>query len=97
MKRTKKKPQSASAPLHVVPKQDPEGLRACFAENSQILLPMLDLIQNTRASIDELMHEAGRSLVEQLLVISATEVAGEKHPGPEAARSAGTARSKARL
>ena len=81
MKRTKKKPQSASAPLHVVPKQDPEGLRACFAENSQLLLPMLDLIQNTRASIDELMHEAGRSLVEQLLVISATEVAGEKHPG----------------
>jgi putative transposase len=81
MKRTKKKPQSASAPLHVVPKQDPDGLRACFAENSQLLLPMLDLIQNTRASIDELMHEAGRSLVEQLLVISATEVAGEKHPG----------------
>ncbi len=65
----------------MVPKQDPAGLRACFAENSQLLLPVLDLIQNTRASIDELMHEVDRSLVEQLLAISATEVAGEKHPG----------------
>jgi len=81
MKRTKKKPQSASAPLNIVTKQNEDRLRACFAENSQLLLPMLDLLQNTRASINELMHEAGRGLVEQLLVISATEVAGEKHPG----------------
>jgi hypothetical protein len=27
------------------------------------------------------MHEAGRGLVEQLLVLSAIEVAGDKHPG----------------
>jgi hypothetical protein len=81
IKRTNKKPQSASARLNIVTKQNEDRLRACFAENSQLLLPMLDLLQNTRASINELMHEAGRGLVEQLLVISATEVAGEKHPG----------------
>jgi len=67
--------------LNIVAKQSEDRLRACFAENSQLLLPMLDLIQNTRTSIDELMYDAGRSLVEQLLVISATEVAGDKHPG----------------
>lgn len=66
MKRTKKNHQSASVPFSVVSKQDPDRLKACFAENSQLLLPLLDLVQNTRTSIDELMHEAGRSLVEQL-------------------------------
>lgn len=81
MKPTKKKAPKASAPLNIVAKQNEDRLRACFAENSQFLLPMLDLIQNTRTSIDELMYDAGRSLVEQLLVISATEVAGDKHPG----------------
>jgi hypothetical protein len=46
-------------------------------------LPLLDLVQNTRTSIDELMHEAGRSLVEQLLMLSAMEIAGDKHPGKQ--------------
>lgn len=82
MKRTKK--PRAAAPLHVVSKQDPDGLQACLAEGGQMLLPLLDMIQNTRASINELMHEAGRSLVEQLLVLSAMEVAGGKHPGRSA-------------
>ena len=81
MKPGKKKAPKASAPLNIVAKQNEDRLRACFAENSQLLLPILDLIQKTRASIDELMYDAGRGLVEQLLVISATEVAGEKHPG----------------
>jgi hypothetical protein len=48
--------------LNIVVKQNEDRLRACFAENSQLLLPMLDLIQNTRTSIDELMYEVGRSL-----------------------------------
>ncbi len=81
MKPTRKKAPKASAPLNIVARQNEDRLRACFAENSQLLLPMLELIQNTRTSIDELMYDAGRSLVEQLLVISATEVAGDKHPG----------------
>jgi putative transposase len=83
MKRTKKNHQSANVPFSVMSKQDPDGLKACFAENSQLLLPLLDLVQNTRTSIDELMHDAGRSLVEQLLVLSAMEIAGDKHPGKQ--------------
>ena len=77
MKRTKKTALKASAPVNIVARQNEDRLRACFAENSQLLLPMLDLLQNTRASINELMHEAGRGLVEQLLVISAAEVADQ--------------------
>jgi hypothetical protein len=81
MKPTKKSRHSASVPFSVVAKQDADALKACFAENSEMLLPLLELMQNTRTTIDELMHEAGRGLVEQLLVLSAIEVAGDKHPG----------------
>ena len=42
---------------------------------------MLELIEDARASFDELMSEAARTFVEQLLVLSAEEVAGGKHPG----------------
>ncbi len=46
-----------------------------------MLLPLLALVQDAKASIDELMSDAARAFVEQLLVISAQEVAGAKHAG----------------
>lgn len=58
-----------------------EELRAALAGQGQALLPMLELIENAQASIDELMDDAARTLVEQLLVISAQERAGAKHRG----------------
>ena len=42
---------------------------------------MLELIENAKATIDSLMNQAGARFVEQLLVLSAQEVAGDKHPG----------------
>ena len=68
--------------LAVVGQDDIAGaVRAAFADQGQVLLPMLELVENARASIDELMSEAARGFVEQLLVLSAQEVAGAKHPG----------------
>lgn len=68
--------------LALVGQDDVAGaVRAAFADQGQVLLPMLDLIENARTSIDELMSEAARGFVEQLLVLSAQEVAGAKHPG----------------
>lgn len=58
-------------------------MNACFAENSQLFLPLLDLVQNTHTSIEESLQEAGRGLVEQLLMLSAMEIAGYKHPGKQ--------------
>ncbi|MEX3548043.1 MAG: transposase, partial [Burkholderia sp.] len=81
MKPTKKPNRRADAELRVVGKQEHEALRAGLAEQAQLLLPMLELIQNTRISVDELMYDAGRALVEQLLMVSAGEVADEKHAG----------------
>ena len=62
-------------------KQDKQGLAACFADQGQVLLPLLELVEDAKASIDELMSDAARSFVEQLLVLSAQEVAGTRHPG----------------
>ena len=68
--------------LAIVGQEDIAGaVRAVFAEQGQVLLPLLDLIENARASSDELMNGAARGFVEQLLVLSAQEVAPAKHPG----------------
>lgn len=42
---------------------------------------MLELIEDARASADELMADAARGFVEQLPVHWARERAGAKHPG----------------
>jgi putative transposase len=85
MKDRKGNAACGKARLAVVGREDVGGaLRACFAEQDQVLLPMLELIETARTSIDELMSEAARGFVEQLLVLSAQEVAGAKHPGRRA-------------
>jgi putative transposase len=71
----------AKAPLRVIHRNDRAGVRAYFAQQGQALLPMLELIEDARSTIDELMSDAARAFVEQLLVISAAELAGPKHPG----------------
>lgn len=70
----------------VVARQDEVGLRACFSEGSQHLLPLLELLTDAKASVDELMMGAARQFIEQLLIISAQEVAGAKHPGRNGAQ-----------
>lgn len=67
--------------LKVVARGEEEALRAYFSEGGQHLLPLLELVKDAKASVDELMMGAARQFIEQLLVISAQEVAGAKHPG----------------
>lgn len=54
---------------------------AGISPRGELLRPMLELVENAKASIDELMSETARSFVERLLVMSAEELAGAKHPG----------------
>lgn len=84
MKYRKAKSSLHQSNLRLVAKQDRTGLAACFAGQEHALLPLLTLVQDAKASIDELMSDAARGFVEQLLVISAAEVAGRKHPGRHA-------------
>lgn len=76
MKDSRRKPA-----LRVVHRNDQSQIKRVLAGSGQALLPMLELIEGAQASIDELMHETAVALVEQLLVLSAQELAGAKQRG----------------
>lgn len=67
--------------LKVVRRDDRAAIGQWLTGNGQALLPMLELLENAQASIDELMSEAARGLIEQLLMLSAQELAGAKLRG----------------
>jgi putative transposase len=52
-----------------------------FSRHGQGLLPMLDLIQQSRLAVDELIDIAGRAMIEVVLQLSAEQVAGPRTPG----------------
>jgi hypothetical protein len=81
MKNRRGKSVGKEGRLRIVGRREEQALRGYFAEQGQVLLPLLELVQDARASIDELMNEAARTFVEQLLEISAQEVAGARQPG----------------
>lgn len=62
-------------------KNDTAQLRAFLASNGQFLLPMLELITDSKKAIDEVIDVAGRAMIEALLVLSAQEIAGPKRQG----------------
>jgi hypothetical protein len=52
-----------------------------LSRNGQVLLPMVDLIEQSRLAIDELIDVAGRATIEAMLELSAYQVAGPRTPG----------------
>ncbi|MFZ2653028.1 MAG: hypothetical protein WA210_23315 [Burkholderiaceae bacterium] len=75
------KDRKASAAVRVVHRQDKAAVRRWVEGNGQALLPMLELLEGAQASVGELMNEAAIGMVEQLLVLSAQELAGAKCRG----------------
>ena len=71
----------AKPAIKVVHRNDRAQIKRVLAGSGQALLPMLELLEGAKASIDELMHEAAVGLIEQLLVLSAQELAGAKQRG----------------
>jgi hypothetical protein len=67
--------------LRVVHRNDQAAVRRWAAGSGQALLPMLELLENAQASIDELMNDAERAVVEELLLASACSIAGDKQRG----------------
>jgi putative transposase len=80
MKRTTKN-AARKAQLAVVRHGDHNGLLAHFAQCPELFAPMLNLIANGKQTIESVMNQAGRAVVELLLQLSATSIAGEKSPG----------------
>jgi len=54
-----------------------------LSRNGQVLLPMVDLIEQSRLAVDELIDVAGRATIETVLQLSAEQVAGPRTPGKQ--------------
>jgi len=52
-----------------------------LAANGQVILPMVELIEECKIAVDDLLEVLGRSTLEAVLAISAAGVAGEAHQG----------------
>lgn len=77
-----KNPKAKTA-LKVVHRNDRAQTKRVLAGSGQALLPMLERLEGAQASIDELIHETAVALADQLLVLSAQELAGVKQRGRE--------------
>ncbi len=52
-----------------------------MAKNGQVLLPMVELIEQSKIAVDELIDVLGRAQIEAVLRLSAEGIAGPPHPG----------------
>jgi transposase-like protein len=69
---------------HTLTTQEPTSakrLAEFFSRHGQGLLPMVDLIEQSRLAVDELIDVAGRATIEAVLHLSAEQVAGPRTPG----------------
>lgn len=71
-------------PYHIVTRAAQESAAVieqfCQA-NGQILLPIVNLIQNASQVVETVIHEIGHQTLEQILILSAEQVAGARTPG----------------
>jgi transposase-like protein len=65
----------------IVSKKDSKELAKFLSKQGQLLLPMLDLIEQAEAAVDEVIDVVGRSAIEAILLLSAQQVAGPQHKG----------------
>jgi transposase-like protein len=61
--------------------KDSRKLAEFLAKEGQVLLPMLDLMTRAEIALDEVIDVVGRATVEAVLLMSAEEAAGPRHPG----------------
>lgn len=56
-------------------------MREFLAKEGAALLPMVELIEQGRLAVEELVGKLGRAALEAVLLVSAEQVAGPPHPG----------------
>jgi len=59
-------------------------LREFLVEQGQVMLPMVELISEGRLAVEQLVSQLGRAALEAVLLLSAEQVAGPRHPGKAA-------------
>ncbi len=71
-------------PYHIVTRAARESAAVieqfCQA-NGQILLPIVNLIQNASQVVEAVIYEIGHQTLEQILLLSAEQLAGARSPG----------------
>ena len=68
----------------IISKTDSRKLADFLSQQGQLLLPMVGLITQARAAVDDLIDVTGRAAIEAVMTLSAQELAGPKHPGKKA-------------
>ena len=68
-------------PYHTIHKKDTQAWAHFLTQNGQALLPMVELIEQSKLAVDELIDVLGRASVEAVLRLSAEGIAGPPHPG----------------
>ena len=58
-----------------------KNLAGYLSKGGQLFLPMVELIEQSRVVVDELLDSVSRAAIEAILVVSASEVAGPKRQG----------------
>jgi putative transposase len=65
----------------IADKLDSRKIAEFLSKDGQLLLPFLELICNTEQAVDELIDVVGKGAIEAILLLSAQQTAGPKHPG----------------
>ncbi len=81
MGKSQKRRTVVEKPYHILNKESTQELAQWLAQNGQMLLPMVELIEQSKMAVDELIDVLGRAQIEAVLRLSAERVAGPPHPG----------------
>lgn len=65
----------------VLTQKETRAMGEWLAKNGQLLLPMMELIEESRVAVDEVINVVGRASIEAILQLSAQGIAGAKHQG----------------
>lgn len=68
-------------PYPIVSKDNTQELAKFLVKNGQALLPMVELIEQSKMALDEWIDALGRAHIEAVLRLSAERIAGPPHPG----------------
>ena len=78
-----------SKDYQILKKNDSRRIAEFMAANAQVVLPMVDLIEESMMAVDDLVETLGRATIEAVLLVSAANVAGERRQGVRSDRDMG--------
>jgi putative transposase len=68
-------------PYHILGKEESQELAKLLVKNGRVMLPIVELIEQSKLAVDELIDVLGRAQIEAVLRLSAQGIAGPPHPG----------------